>query len=111
MPELEVLSQDEYHEERLKERQDELLMSPAFEAVMKRLPQTIRKADVIDGFTHAFELIGGIPRLAIWADEHPSEFYKLYGKLIPSTIKADVNTRVKVVHTSLPPNPQDVENG
>lgn len=107
----EVLTHEEFQKEELTRRQDELIMSPAFEAVLKRLPKTIRKSDVVEGFHHAFELIGGVPRLAIWADEHPSEFFKLYSKLIPSQLRASIDTSVKVVHTSLPPNPQDIIDG
>ena len=42
------------------------------------------RKDVVNAFQAAFELIGGVPRLAIWADTNQTEFYKLYGKLIPS---------------------------
>jgi hypothetical protein len=37
-------------------------------------------------FQHAFELIGGIPRLAHWAHENPDKFFQLYSKLIPAQI-------------------------
>lgn len=43
-----------------------------------------KRQQVIDAFQHSFELIGGIPRLAAWAHHNPTEFFKLYSKLLPS---------------------------
>ena len=36
-----------------------------------------------------FELIGGVPRMALWADQNPTDFYRLFAKLIPSQITGD----------------------
>lgn len=38
----------------------------------------------------AFDKVGGIDRLAQWADENPSEFYKLYAKLLPVHLQGEV---------------------
>lgn len=35
-------------------------------------------------FHLAFELIGGVERFALWADANPTEFYRIYGKMLPS---------------------------
>lgn len=50
------------------------------------IPRTtsFSRTEVVNAFTSAFELIGGVPRLALWAHENPGEFYRLYGKLLPS---------------------------
>jgi len=48
-----------------------------------RNPHFTRK-DVVMAFQSAFELIGGVPRLALWANENESDFYKLYSRLLPS---------------------------
>lgn len=48
-----------------------------------RNPHFTRK-DVVNAFQQAFELVGGIPRLALWANENQGEFYKLYARLLPS---------------------------
>ena len=56
------------------------------EAKTLRVPrntQVSRKA-VVNAFINAFELIGGVPRLALWAHSNPSDFYKLYARLLPS---------------------------
>ena len=50
------------------------------------------RADVVSAFQSAFELIGGTPRLALWANENPTEFYKLFGKLLPSATQVQLTT-------------------
>jgi hypothetical protein len=46
-------------------------------------PNFTRK-DVVDAFSSAFQLIGGVPRLALWANDNESDFFKLYARLLPS---------------------------
>jgi hypothetical protein len=50
------------------------------------LPAYTKTRNVRLQFQHAFELIGGIPRLAHWAHQHPTQFYQLYSKLIPAQV-------------------------
>jgi len=49
----------------------------------------LKRKQVVNAFQDAFALIGGTPRLAIWADENPGEFYKLYSKLMPKQIEQE----------------------
>jgi hypothetical protein len=42
----------------------------------------------------AFEGVGGVPALTEWARENQGEFYKLYAKLLPTEVKADVNVSI-----------------
>lgn len=67
-----------------------------------------RKAQVVDALNDAFELIGGVPRLAIWANTNPTEFYKLWGKLAPKDIATTVEAsgELQIMHV-LPPGPLD----
>ena len=51
------------------------------------------RADVTSAFQSAFELIGGTTRLALWANENPGEFYKLFGKLLPSATQLELSAR------------------
>jgi UV DNA damage repair endonuclease len=44
----------------------------------------------------AFDGIGGTSALTKWAKSHQSEFYRIYSKLLPTNIKADVETTHKV---------------
>ena len=46
-------------------------------------PHFTRK-DVVQAFQSAFELIGGVPRLALWANDNQSDFFKLYARLLPA---------------------------
>ena len=51
-----------------------------------RIPKNpnFSRKDVVNAFQSAFELVGGVPRLAIWADSNYTEFTKLYARLLPS---------------------------
>ena len=51
------------------------------------------RADVVSAFQSAFELIGGTTRLALWANDNPGEFYKLFGKLLPSATQVELTSR------------------
>ena len=42
------------------------------------------RKDVVNAFQAAFDLIGGVPRLALWANANETEFFKLYSKMLPS---------------------------
>lgn len=48
------------------------------------------KKQITSQFKEVFHLIGGIPRLALWADANPSAFYALYSKLIPASLKVEI---------------------
>ena len=56
------------------------------------IPKTHKfsRAEVVNSFASAFELIGGTTRLALWANENPGEFYKLFGKLLPSSSVSEI---------------------
>jgi hypothetical protein len=51
------------------------------------------RSDVVSAFASAFEMIGGTPRLALWANDNPTEFYRLFGKLLPSATQTEVMHR------------------
>lgn len=36
-----------------------------------------------EAFQHAFDGLGGVDSLIVWAQENRTEFYKLFGRLIP----------------------------
>lgn len=42
---------------------------------------------VKEAITLAFEKRGGVTALIKWADENQTEFYKLWGRLIPTDVK------------------------
>lgn len=37
----------------------------------------------------AFDLMGGVPALVLWGKKNPSEFYRLWAKLIPATAQKE----------------------
>jgi|SRR3990172_8449200 len=77
----------------------------------KELPQLKRsrdgfsRNDVVNAFARAFEMIGGVQRLAIWADANPDKFYPLYSRLLPAaTIQIGNAKQVNIVHSLAPTN-------
>jgi hypothetical protein len=50
---------------------------------------------VKEALTMAFEGAGGVEALTSWARSNPSEFYRLYAKLLPREINVDANTVVR----------------
>lgn len=55
-------------------------------------------ANAREAFQNAFDKIGGTERLATWAETNPTEFFKLYGRLIPVDVnaKGDMNIAATV---------------
>ena len=60
-----------------------------------RVPAPLRTQKAARAFQQAFELIGGVPRLALWADRNPDKFYTLYSKLVPQTAEVEVKGEFK----------------
>lgn len=44
-------------------------------------------ASVKQALTDAFVKMGGVPSLVTWGKENPTEFYKLYVKLLPTDVQ------------------------
>jgi hypothetical protein len=61
-----------------------------------KLPAYVKTRNVREQFQHAFEMIGGIPRLALWAHTNPDKFYMLYSKLIPAQVTGEGGGAIKV---------------
>ena len=58
---------------------------------------------VVSAFHQCFELVGGVPRLALWADANPGDFYKLYARLLPTTAQVELDSHVNIhVTTNVP---------
>lgn len=73
------------------------------------VPRELKRARVVNAFQDAFELIGGVPRLALWGDQHPTDFYKLYARLLPveASQRGSQATEERVIRHVLPPGPLD----
>lgn len=51
-----------------------------------KLPKQLRSQKAGEAFQSAFEVIGGVTRLALWADRNPDKFYPLFARMIPQTV-------------------------
>lgn len=56
-------------------------------AINRKPKQASRNTRLLDAIQETFEVIGGVPRMALWADGHPGDFYKLLGKQIPGMVQ------------------------
>ncbi len=72
------------------------------------VPREIHRKQVVNAFMDAFEMIGGVPRLSHWADQHPSAFYKLYARLLPTTAQSQIEHSgdIRILHV-IPKGPLD----
>ena len=79
-----------------------LEMSPELTRLLERgligssLPPVLKDARAARAFQQAFDMIGGVPRLALWADQNPTKFYALYSKLVPATAEIDIKKDINV---------------
>jgi len=54
----------------------------------------------------AFEMIGGVERMASWADKNPSEFYtRLYAKVITREVEVGASTSLEEMLAKLDSRP------
>jgi hypothetical protein len=76
----------------------------AAESNVKRI---YSKKDVEQGILEAFELVGGVSRLAIWANDPANygEFLKLYVKCLPKDVAKEEGGRVINYMSSIPDSP------
>ena len=47
---------------------------------------------VKEALQEAFDRLGGVSALTTWAKNEPTEFYKLWAKMLPTEVKAKVET-------------------
>lgn len=50
------------------------------------LPGTLKDVRAAQALQLAFEGMGGLPRLLLWADKYPASFYKLYARMVAATV-------------------------
>jgi hypothetical protein len=63
------------------------------------------RREVEEGFLEAFELVGGISRLAMWANNPANygDFLKLYAKMIPKEVAEDAG-QTFIYQSNVPPS-------
>jgi hypothetical protein len=66
------------------------------------------RQDVVNAFFSAFEIIGGVQRLAVWGNDNPSDFFKLYARLLPTAAQTQMehSGEITIKHV-LPRGPLD----
>lgn len=74
-------------------------------AKMNRATTGFGRAEIVNAFNTAFHMIGGVSRLALWADKNPGEFFKLYGKLLPSSSQVDLTGEQTITIQHVLPRP------
>lgn len=56
----------------------------------------------------AFEQIGGVRRLTLWADRNETEFFKMLGRTIPQAQLLEMHAKMQMsILPALPPSPLD----
>ncbi len=66
---------------------DQFLSEQALKAKPFNKPRKMSdKNRFVLAMAEAFDIIGGVPRLALWADKNEDKFFSLYGKSIPGVI-------------------------
>lgn len=62
----------------------------------------------LDAMDEAFDQIGGVARLTIWADKNPTEFYRLMKATIPQAQLLDIQAKMQMqILPALAPSPLD----
>ena len=70
---------------------------------LKKSVDGFTRRDVVDALQNAFVMIGGVQRLALWANANPDKFYPLYARMLPSTtINIGEGSNVQIVHSLAP---------
>jgi hypothetical protein len=55
---------------------------------INRVPRNGSSRDrYMQALAEAFEIVGGVPRLALWADKNYGEFAKILGKQVPGLVQ------------------------
>jgi hypothetical protein len=77
--------------------------------------QEFSRQDVVNALQSAFEMIGGVQRLALWGHANPDKFYAIYSRLLPSTtVNIGNANKVEILHaiakTVLDEHPEDPDD-
>lgn len=61
-----------------------------------------------EAFIMAFDKLGGVDRLVRWANQYPTEFFKIYGRLIPMDVTSGGEKLTVMIN--VPPLPDGGSN-
>lgn len=94
------------------DRMSEFLSPQAqFAQTLNKIPKRGRDRErFMAALAEAFEIIGGVPRLALWADRNQTEFYKILGKQVPGLIQNSLLVKTSgpvTIVSAIPSSPLD----
>ena len=65
-------------------------------------------ASAKDQIARCFDAMGGIVRMQEWAEENPTEFYKIWSKLLPLEVTGEGGDPIKMVIVTGVPDSEGV---
>jgi hypothetical protein len=97
------------------ERKFELLAAETDQGQI-RLPtqlkgKRVNREEIAMAFLTSFEMVGGVPRLALWADANYTEFAKILGRLLPKESLVVHDGELVVKHAIQPSKLDDLPDG
>ena len=54
------------------------------------IPRGLDRNQLKQAFEDAFQLLGGVPRLVLWGDQNYGDFIKIFGRMLPTSAKAEI---------------------
>lgn len=111
-PMSELIPKEPDFNDRVLEYSDELTEFLSDQAIVaKRLNRVPKKGSQRERFlqamAEAFEIVGGVPRLALWADKNYTEFAKILGKQVPGLVQNAVSVKTSgpvTIVSAIPPS-------
>ena len=77
--------------------------------IPRNLARIVNPNSAKENLENTFELIGGVPAFALWADNNRSEFYRLYNKVLPLQLEGQDGRPLALALTSYLPPPLEKE--
>lgn len=113
----EIVPQDPDFSDRVLEYSDQLSEFLSDQAKvslgMNRIPRKgAQRERFMQALAEAFEIVGGVPRLALWADKNYGEFAKLLGKQVPGLVQNALLVKASgnvTIVSAIPASPLDGE--
>jgi len=75
--------------------------------IERKLSRRGKRESLTEKLQAATELIGGVSRMAIWADENPGEAYSLLARLEMATMAKRIDHTIRAIQPSIPPTALD----
>lgn len=100
----------EYSDQLSEFMSDQALVATKINRVPRRGSQRER---FLTAMAEAFEIVGGVPRLALWADKNYTEFAKILGKQIPGLVQNAISVKTNgpvTIVSAIPPSFLDGES-